>query len=60
MKHRRVRHHLEGIKEAIKVFGNAIEPIAKQHIISDLKKEGWEEGDPFPKDEQDYVDMGLF
>ena len=33
---------------------------ARQHIISDLKEEGSTENDPFPMDEKDYVEMGLF
>jgi len=28
--------------------------------VADLKMEGWMEDQPFPKDEQDYVRMGLF
>ena len=34
--------------------------MARQHIISDLKLEGWTEFDHFPIDEKDYVRMGLF
>ena len=33
---------------------------ARQHIISDLRMEGWKEDDGIPKDERDYVRMGLF
>jgi hypothetical protein len=32
----------------------------RHHIISDLKMEGWKDTDHFPKDEADYVRMGLF
>ena len=60
MRHRRVRHHEAGIKEAIRIFGEKAGPVAKQHIISDMKEEGWTEKDRFPKDEEDYVKMGLF
>ena len=35
-------------------------PVARQHIITDLKEEGWTEDDPFPRDEEHYVKMGLF
>jgi len=35
-------------------------PAARQHIISDLKQEGWKGSDRFPKNEQDYKSMGLF
>ncbi len=60
MKHRRVRHHLAGILEAERRFGPGAAEAARRHIISDLKMEGWSETDPFPRDEADYVRMGLF
>jgi len=60
MRHRRMRHHLAGIEEARKLFGDSGAEAARQHIISDLKMEGWRESDPFPRDEFDYVRMGLF
>jgi len=41
-------------------FGEEAAKAAKQHIISDLKEEGWTETDPFPRDEEHYVKMGLF
>ena len=60
MRHRRVRHHEAGIQEAIRLFGEEAGAVARQHIISDLKEEGWTERDPFPQDEEHYVKMGLF
>lgn len=60
MRHRRVRHHEAGIREAVRLFGEAAGPVARQHIVSDLKEEGWTERDRFPRDEADYVKMGLF
>ena len=60
MRHRRVRHHEAGIQEAIRRFGEQAGAVARQHIISDLKEEGWTERDPFPQDEAHYVKMGLF
>ena len=33
---------------------------ARQHIIADLREEGWTEQDHFPRDEADYKRMGLF
>ena len=60
MRHRKVRHHLQGMKEVVELFGEEAGRAAKQHIISDLKMEGWTESDPFPKNEKDYVRMGLF
>jgi hypothetical protein len=60
MRHRRVRHHLTGIAEVRKLWGPDATAAARQHVISDLKLEGWTESDAFPKDERDYVKMGLF
>jgi hypothetical protein len=54
------RHHLAGIKEVVRLFWEKAREAARQHIISDLKEEGWSENDPFPKDEHHYVKMGLF
>lgn len=60
MRHRRKRHHLKGIEEVRARWGDQAADVARQHIISDLKQEGWTESDHFPKDEADYVKMGLF
>lgn len=60
MRHRKKRHHLQGIREIEQRFGPNAARVARQHIISDLKMEGWGESDHFPEDEQDYVRMGLF
>ena len=59
-RHRKKRHHEAGIKQAIALFGIKAGDVARQHIISDLKIEGWREGEPFPKDEDDYVRIGFF
>lgn len=60
MRHRRVRHHLEGIGLVKVKFGEEAMKAALQHIIDDLKEEGWRDTDPLPKDEQDYVKIGFF
>ena len=60
VRHRRVRHHEAGIQEAVRIFGEDAGKAARQHIIRDLKGIGWTENDPFPKDEEDFVRMGLF
>lgn len=60
MRHRKVRHHEEGIHQAVEIFGEEAGKVARQHIISDLKEEGWTDKDPFPKDEVHYVKIGLF
>ena len=49
-----------GVEEVRKPFGDGAAAAAQQHIISDLKQEGWTEDQPFPRDEQEYVRMGLF
>jgi len=61
MKHRRFRHHEAGIREIIKLFGEDAGKVARKHIMSDLKEEGWNEKEhPFPRDEGHYVKMGFF
>jgi hypothetical protein len=50
MRHRRVRHHEEGIAQAIVLFGKEGGEAARLHIISDLKEEGWKDGDRFRRD----------
>ena len=60
MRHRRVRHHEAGIREAMRLFGGQCGAAARQHVISDLQEEGWTASDPLPRDEAHYVGMGLF
>jgi hypothetical protein len=59
-RHRKKRHHAAGVQEARRLFGENGGKAARQHIISDLKQEGWTEQNHFPRDEKDYVRMGLF
>ena len=60
MQHRRVRHHQAGLNEFCRLFGAEAVTVARQHIVSDLQQEGWQESDHFPRDEADYRRMGLF
>lgn len=60
MRHRKVRHHEAGIKECMKQFGDECGAAARIHIIMDLKTDGWTENDPFPKNEEHYVKLGLW
>ena len=60
MRHRSVRHHAAGIRQAAALWGTEAAAAARQHIISDLKMQGWIETDPFPEDEADYVRLGYF
>jgi hypothetical protein len=59
-RHRHKRHHLAGVTEVLQIFGEKAVLAAWQHVISDLKEEGWTESDPFPRDERHYKQMGLF
>jgi len=59
-RHRRKRHHEAGIREAVTLFGIEAGEAARRHILTDLMQEGWTEKDRFPRDEADYVRMGLF
>ena len=59
-RHRHKRHHLQGIEEVRKQWGDDAATAARLHIISDLKGEGWKDTDPFPKDEGHYKRMGLW
>ena len=59
-RHRRKRHHEDGIRESINLFGPEAGEAARQHIISDLKEEGWTDQDHFPLNETDYTKMGLY
>ena len=59
-RHRRRRHHLAGIEEVRRRWGDQAAEAARQHVISDLQEEGWRASDRIPADEQDYVRMGLF
>jgi len=60
MRHRRKRHHEVGIRQAAELFGKETGEVARRHIVSDLKEEGWTESDPFPRDEEHYIRIGLF
>ena len=60
MRHRKKRHHLAGIEEVRRRLGEEAALAARQHILCDLKQEGWTESDRIPKNEADYVRMGLF
>jgi hypothetical protein len=59
-RHRRKRHHLAGIEEARRRWGDRAAEAARGHVVADLREEGWAEGDRIPADERDYVRMGLF
>ena len=60
MRHRKLRHHLAGIEQARKLWGDLAATAARLRIMADLKQEGWTEDQPFPRDEREYVAMRLF
>jgi hypothetical protein len=60
MRHRCKRHHEAGLEQVRRIFGEEAVVAARQHIIADLKMEGWTENDPFPKNEEHYKKIGLF
>jgi hypothetical protein len=60
MKHRQKRHHIQGIKEVETLFGHEAAKAAYLHIMSDLKMDNWTEEMGIPKDEEDYIRMGLY
>jgi hypothetical protein len=59
-RHRKFRHHLKGIEKCRELFGDKAAEVARKHIISDLKLDGWTENDEFPRDENDYKRLGLW
>ncbi len=61
MRHRRLRHHKAGIRQAVAIFGPEAEAVARRHIMTDLQeKRVGRIQDPFPKDEADFVRIGFF
>jgi hypothetical protein len=60
MRHRRFRHHAAGIEEVRQRWGDSAALVARQQIVADLRLDGWTPEDPFPRNEPDYVRMGLF
>lgn len=59
-RHRKFRHHDQGIKECEKLFGVEANEVAKLHIIDDLSEEGWNVKMKFPENQIEYERMGLW
>lgn len=60
-RHRRLRHHEEGIAEVIAIFGEEAGLAARLHIVADLTREGWKpERDYSPQNEKDHARIGLW
>lgn len=60
MRHRHLRHHMEGVRRVSELFGVQAAEAAIFHIIYDLEQEGWTDDDDFPVDSLHYKRMGLF
>jgi len=58
-RHRCVRHHLKGIEEVKKMWGEKAAMAAEIHIKADLKSDGWTHSN-IPYDEKDYKESGLW
>ena len=52
--HRGILHNEEGIEIIRQMWGKGAAAAARLHIISDLMTEGMEEGDPIPKNTEEY------
>ncbi|MBP7509283.1 MAG: hypothetical protein KA807_15830 [Prolixibacteraceae bacterium] len=59
-RHRHVRHHLGGIAEVRKKWGDRAAKAAEIHIRQDLEGEGWPSASPIPEDSQAYRKAGLW
>lgn len=59
-KHRRKRHHKEGIAEVEKILGHEAAKAAYLHIFDDLMMDNWKPEDGIPENEEDYVKRGLW
>ena len=61
-KHRRLRHHWEGIEKCREIWGNKAAEAARQHILDDLLSEGisMPTDNDIPKNENDYIKKGYW
>jgi hypothetical protein len=55
MRHGKFRHHLAGIAEVRRHWGNEIAAAAEAHTIADLKMEDWTGDRPFLRYVRGYV-----
>ena len=60
MRHRKKRHHMVGIEEVRRMWGDEAAEAARQHILTDQKMEGWRDSDPLPMNEVHYQKIGMF
>jgi DNA-binding GntR family transcriptional regulator len=59
-RHRHLRHHLEGITEVKRKWGDKAAKAAEIHIRQDLESEGWPPDAPIPADGKTYKKAGLW
>jgi hypothetical protein len=54
-KHRHRLHHENGIALVKQMYGDEAAEVARLHILSDFRLDGWKDGDPFPQSEADFI-----
>jgi len=59
-RHRHLRHHLQGIEEIRKRWGDRGAKAAEIHIREDLDGDGWPSDKPIPEDSNSYRKSGLW
>lgn len=59
-RHRYLRHHLQGIEEVRKKWGDKAAKASEIHIRQDLDSEGWPPDRPIPSDSASYRKTGLW
>lgn len=56
--HRKKRHHLAGVEQVRRIWGDVAADVAHRHIVMDLVQVGWD--GPFPRDEKHCEELGLW
>ena len=59
-RHRHLRHHLQGIEEIRRRWGDRAAQAAEVHIRQDLDEEGWPPDWPIPKNGEEFRKAGLW
>ena len=60
MRHRHLCHHQAGIGDVRRMWGDTASQIARQQILADLRLDGWTSSHPFPRNESEDIQMGLY
>ncbi|MDI6839264.1 MAG: hypothetical protein QMD71_00140 [bacterium] len=59
-RHRKFRHHKEGIEQVRKMWGDEAAKAAEIHIRTDLKSDGWPEHNPISLNKEHFERSGLW